>query len=64
MSSTTSCRIAAAIACAVEMHLGEFLRDCDRMRNVGFAGLARLTVMSCSAKLVGAHDVSICSCGR
>ena len=40
----------------IEVHPGELLRNGDRVRNVGLAGLAGLTVMCCSAKLVGVHD--------
>ncbi len=41
----------------VEVHVGEFLRDGDRVRNVGFAGLACLARMGLVAKFVGSRDL-------
>ena len=40
----------------VEMHVGEFTRDRDRMRDVGFARLACLAFVRGRSEVVGAHD--------
>jgi len=40
----------------VKMHVGQFLGDSYRMRDIGFARLALLAVMRRCAELVGTHD--------
>ena len=40
----------------VEMHVGQLLGDGDRVRNVGFTGLAGLALVRRSTELIGAHD--------
>jgi len=40
----------------VEVHVGEFLGDSYRMRDIGFAGLALLALMGSGAEVVGVHN--------
>ena len=40
----------------VHAHISEFLRNCHRVCNVGFAGLASLALVGFGAEFIRAHD--------